>query len=117
MKSSPASSFIMAEAQFLLEFAIVPLDPPSHLRHGDELVQGHRFRQGRQPIFERLLYARRRHVPQHADYGGSRACRPIATIGVIVRPPGHNSDLLPGSWSEFGEKFSVSDPHPISGPV
>ena len=30
VKASPASSFIVTEAKFLLEFLIVALDPPAH---------------------------------------------------------------------------------------
>ena len=57
VKSSPASSFMMAKTQVLFEVATIALDPPSYLRHGYELLQHHRFRHCRQPISKRLLVA------------------------------------------------------------
>ena len=47
VEASPASSFIMIEAEFLLEFLIVALDPPAHFGGGDERLEVGVGRQGR----------------------------------------------------------------------
>ena len=39
VKASPASSFIVTEAKFLLEFLIVALDPPAHFGGCDERLE------------------------------------------------------------------------------
>jgi len=55
VESSPTSALVMAKAQFLLELAIIPFDPPPQLGRGNEIAQDCRFRQCGKPVFERLL--------------------------------------------------------------
>src|ERR1700683_5702254 len=55
VEPSPASAFVMAEADLLLELLIVPLDAPSKLGAFDEVGERGVFRQGREPIFGRLV--------------------------------------------------------------
>ena len=59
VKASPASSFIVIEAEFLLEFLIVALDPPAHFGGCDELLEVGVGRQGRKPVFGRCAFALR----------------------------------------------------------
>src|ERR687889_2609182 len=59
MKAAPAPSFIMVEPQFLLEILIIPLNPPAQLGPVNQINQGGRRRQGREPVLGRLLVARR----------------------------------------------------------
>ena len=51
MKASPASTFIVIEAKFLLEFLIVALDPPAQFGRLHEPRDGCILRQGREPVF------------------------------------------------------------------
>ena len=39
MKAAPTSSFIMAEAELLLELLVVPLDPPAQLGKSNEALE------------------------------------------------------------------------------
>src|SRR4051812_4359733 len=55
VKATPTPPFEVVEAQFLLELLVVPLDPPAHLGGADQVDQGGRRRQGRQPVLARLL--------------------------------------------------------------
>src|SRR3954463_9086168 len=50
MKAAPAPPFIMIEPQFLLEILIIPLDPPAQLGPVNQIDQGGRRRQGREPV-------------------------------------------------------------------
>src|SRR3954463_7321358 len=59
MKAAPAPSFIMIEPKFLLEILIIPLNPPAQLGPVNQIDQGGRRRQGREPVLGRLLVARR----------------------------------------------------------
>src|SRR4051795_1505591 len=59
MKAAPAASFIMVEPKFLLEILIIPLNPPAQLGHVNQIDQGGRRRQGREPVLGRLLVALR----------------------------------------------------------
>src|SRR6516165_835086 len=51
MKASPASTLIVIEAKFLLEFLIVALDPPAEFGRLHEPRDGCILRQGREPVF------------------------------------------------------------------
>src|SRR4051794_33404504 len=53
MKAAPTASFIMIEPKFLLEVLIIPLNPPAQLVN--QIDQGSRRRQGREPVLGRLL--------------------------------------------------------------
>src|SRR5690349_23198644 len=55
MKAAPAASFIMVEPEFLLEILVITLNSPPQLGHVDQIDQGGRGRQGREPILARLL--------------------------------------------------------------
>src|SRR5260221_10528641 len=55
VKASPASSLVMAESEFLLEFLVVALDPPAQLGEIDELVEWNVLRQRGEPVFGRLF--------------------------------------------------------------
>ena len=46
VEAAPTSALIMPEAEFLLELAIIPFDPPPHLGGGDQITQCGRLRQG-----------------------------------------------------------------------
>jgi hypothetical protein len=54
MKPAPASSFVVAQAQFLLEVLVVALDAPAHLGFEDHALQRHVLRQRGQPVLHRL---------------------------------------------------------------
>ena len=55
MKAAPAASLIMIEPQFLLEILVIPLNPPAQFGHVNQIDQGGRRRQGREPVLGRLL--------------------------------------------------------------
>src|SRR5689334_14919923 len=59
MKAAPAPSFIMIEPEFLLEILIIPLDPPAQFGPVNQIDQGGRRRQGREPVLGRLRVTRR----------------------------------------------------------
>ena len=59
VKASPTSSFIVIEAEFLLEFLIIALDPPAHFGRCDERLEVGVGRQGRKPVFGRCAFALR----------------------------------------------------------
>ena len=40
MESSPVASFVMADADLLLEFPVVPLDAPAHLDDAHQFLEG-----------------------------------------------------------------------------
>src|SRR3954470_19613746 len=58
MKAAPAASFIMIEPKFLLEILIIPLNPPAQFGRVNQIDQGDRGRQGREPVPARLRVAR-----------------------------------------------------------
>ena len=57
MEAAPAASFILAEAEFLLELQIVTLDAPAQLGEIDECGEGDVLGQGGEPILGRLALA------------------------------------------------------------
>ena len=50
MKAAPASSFIVAQSEFLLQFFVVALNDPAMLRQAHQLAQLGRRRQSAKPI-------------------------------------------------------------------
>jgi hypothetical protein len=59
VKASPASTFIVIEAEFLLELLIVALDPPAQFGRFHEPREAGIGWQGREPIFGRRGFAQR----------------------------------------------------------
>lgn len=57
MEAAPTSALIMAKADLLFEFLIIPFDPPSQLGLVDEVGELGIFRQGREPTLGRLALA------------------------------------------------------------
>src|SRR6478672_11467238 len=57
MKAAPATSFIMVEPEFLLEILVIPFNPPAQFGHVNQIDQGDRRRQGREPVLGRLRVA------------------------------------------------------------
>src|SRR4051794_39321655 len=55
VETSPATALVVAEAQLLLEFLIVPLDPPAQLGEIDETFQGRVASQVGEPELGRRL--------------------------------------------------------------
>jgi hypothetical protein len=54
VESTPATSFEVSQAEFLLEILIVPLDTPAHLGDVNQTFECRVRGQCRKPIFERL---------------------------------------------------------------
>jgi len=50
MKTAPASSFIVTQSQFLLQFFVVPFDDPALLCPTDQLVEFGLGREGCEPV-------------------------------------------------------------------
>src|SRR6478672_10488403 len=57
MKAAPAASFVVVEPQFMLEILIIPLNSPAQFGPVNQIDQGGRRRQGREPVLARLLVA------------------------------------------------------------
>ena len=54
VEAAPAASFIVTQSKPLLEFLVVALDAPTHMRLSHQLVQSEVFGQRRQIVFEWL---------------------------------------------------------------
>src|SRR6202789_2804506 len=59
VEASPTSAFIVAQSQLLLEFLIIPLNPPAQLGGVDQFGDRRVGRQGGEPILARLGLALR----------------------------------------------------------
>src|SRR5882757_6939623 len=59
VEAAPPAPFVIAKAEFLLEFLIVALDPPAQFRQSDEAVEGDVLGHSGQPIFGRFGLALR----------------------------------------------------------
>lgn len=59
MEAAPTSALTMAKADLLLEFLIIPFDPPSQLGLIDEVRKLAIFRQDREPVLGRFDLALR----------------------------------------------------------
>ena len=57
MEAAPAASLVMPEAEFLFQVLVIALDPPAQLDQIDECSPCDVGRQGREPVFDRLLLA------------------------------------------------------------
>src|SRR5450631_247732 len=57
MEAAPPASFIMPEADLLLELLIIALDAPAQLGGIDQIAECDAARQGREPVLGRLLFA------------------------------------------------------------
>src|SRR3989338_1103088 len=97
MKPAPAAALEMVEPELVLEFLIIALDAPAQLGEADEISEGRRLRQGREPILrglglpprpldqQPLLRPGRRALlvamggphPQAREAGAHRAPRPL----------------------------------------
>jgi hypothetical protein len=54
MEAAPASTFVMAEADFLFQLLIIAFDAPAQLDGVDKLIERDVGRQGRQPVLGRF---------------------------------------------------------------
>src|SRR3990170_4801468 len=54
MKATPVSSLIMAQAELLFQFLVVPLNAPAHLGDSDQFYKGRRSGQRRKPVLRRF---------------------------------------------------------------
>src|ERR1700687_4556995 len=59
VEASPAAPLVMSKAEFLLEFLVIALDPPAQLGQIDQPLEGDVVGKVGEPIFGRLLLARR----------------------------------------------------------
>src|SRR3954452_21006936 len=50
MKTAPAASLVMPQAEFLFQLLIIALDPPAQFREIDQAIKGYVRRDGSQPI-------------------------------------------------------------------
>ena len=57
MKATPAPSLVVAQAELLLQFLVVPLNAPAHLGHPDQFDKRSIDRQRRQPVLRRFSLA------------------------------------------------------------
>src|SRR5919106_1367298 len=101
MKAAPAAALEMVEPKLILEFLIIALDAPAQLGEADEVGQGRRRRQGREPILRGLGVAPRPLDQQPLFRAGRRAlliamggphaqpCEAGAHRAARPFPPGH----------------------------
>src|ERR1700675_4954636 len=54
MEAAPAAPFEMVEPELIFELLIITLDPPTQLCDANEISEGRRCRQGREPILRGL---------------------------------------------------------------
>src|SRR5215475_2299417 len=114
MESPPAAALIMAEADFLLEIAVIVLDTPAHLGEIDKLTQRHVLVDGCEPVFgglglalgpldEQRLFSETCFAPDwrnaHAHTGKAR---PQLLIGAF--PP---RDSAPGALGQLRANAST----------
>src|SRR5471032_1642403 len=57
MESAPSAPFEVAKPEFLLELLIVALDAPAQFGDVDQTAEGNIWREGREPVFGRLILA------------------------------------------------------------
>src|SRR5471030_1062441 len=59
VEAAPAAPLVMPKAEFLLEFLVIALDPPAQLGQVDQSLEGDVIGKIGEPVFGRLLLARR----------------------------------------------------------
>jgi len=74
MGSSPAAALELSEAEFALQLFIVARDTPARLDEVDEVFERRVFRQGGEPVFRRLRFARGPFDDQPFDCGRRGKC-------------------------------------------
>ena len=79
MEAAPTSTLIVAKADLLLEFLIIPFNLPSQLGLIDESGELGMFRQGRQPVLGRLDLAVR--PLDQEPFLGSWCGAPVVAMG------------------------------------
>src|SRR5215212_8242635 len=84
VKATPAPPLKVIKPQFLLELLVVSFDPPAHLGGADQIDQGGRHRQGRQPVLVRLLLSFRP-LDQQPFLGG-RLGTPVVAVRRFQLP-------------------------------
>ena len=83
VKASPAPALVIAKPKLLLEFTIVPLDPPAQFGDIDEIGERRGFGQRREPILGRLgLFVR---PFDEQPFLGTRADALLVTIAPDAR--------------------------------
>src|SRR5213593_89243 len=85
MEAAPAAALEMIEPELILEFLIVALDTPTQLGEADEVGDGRRLRQRRQPILRGLSVAPRP-LDQHPLFRSGRRPLLIAMGGTHAQP-------------------------------
>ena len=111
MKPAPAPAFEVIEPQLVLQFLIVPFDPPAQHRELDQFSPGRRRRQRREPVLDRPGFRprpldqqpllgpgdRARFVAMggpHPDCGKARAHGAPRAVAPRHGPPGGRGELL-----------------------
>jgi hypothetical protein len=56
MKTAPASSFVMTQSQFLLQF-LIPLEDPAPLCHTDQVLECALCREGGEPVLRGFSFS------------------------------------------------------------
>jgi len=79
VKATPSAAFVVAESDFLLEFEIIPFDPPPHLRLIDQALERDVGWQRGKPVVVRLGFALRPLDQQPLFSQG------FVSLGVVVR--------------------------------
>src|SRR6266849_2671363 len=97
VKASPASSLVMAETEFLLEFLVIALDLPAQLGEIDELDEWNVLWQRGEPIFCRFFLVFRP-FDQQPLFGSALLESLVAMRGAhaqprIARSEEHTSEL------------------------
>src|SRR5438552_18261053 len=80
MEPPPAATFEMIETEFVLEFLVVPLDPPPQVSQTDERDQRGRLGQRREVVLRRRRFARRPLGQDPLDGPG------FGTVSIMGRP-------------------------------
>lgn len=111
VESSPPSTFVMAEAEFLLQILIVALDAPPQLGGRHQVGNPRCAGQRRQPVFRRLGLAVR--LLDQEPFLGMGLGEPIvamsrsnANCGVCIRRgPRADGDVLPENPASLNWNF------------